>query len=362
MAKVLVVDDEPSILQAFEKAFENLSDRYQLTCVSTGEEAIALLQSSDFDLVFIDLRLPKIQGMEVLREARRLRPSADCVIITGYSTVESAVEALKIGASDYVVKPFDVPELMEIVRRVEAAREKRRTALEEEQGFLRWSLALRIQHFVLMVSFFVLAFTGIPLIFPETFKGVFFFEDSSMLRGLVHRAAAVVLMALSAFHVVYVMATDDGHQNFKAIMPRIPADIREAWGRFLYNLGVKKKPPMAGRYNFIEKFEYFGVVWGTFVMVISGLILWFAEEVLFVAPLWVVETAKVVHRYEAILAVLVVTIWHMYTVHLRPGVFPGSKVFWTGRISRREMIEEHPREYELLTGRSVAELEREATG
>ncbi len=172
-----------------------------------------------------------------------------------------------------------------------------------------------------------------------------------MLRGLMHRVSAVVLILLSMFHVGFVIVSDDGNRNLKAILPRIPADLKEAWGRILYNLGLRAAPPRAGRYNFIEKFEYFGVVWGTFMMVMSGLILWFSDEVLRIAPLWVVDTAKVIHRYEAILAILVVAIWHMYTVHLRPGVFPMSRVWWTGRISREEMIAEHPIEYEERTGR-----------
>lgn len=172
-----------------------------------------------------------------------------------------------------------------------------------------------------------------------------------MLRGLMHRVAAVVLILTSLFHVAYVLVTDDGNRNLRAVLPRLPADLKEAWGRILYNLGLRREPPRAGRYNFIEKFEYFGVVWGTFMMVASGLVLWFSEEVLRIAPLWVVDTAKVIHRYEAILAILVVGIWHMYTVHLRPGVFPMSRVWWTGRISREEMISEHPIEYEEKTGR-----------
>ncbi len=349
--RILVVDDEEPILKAFQRAFEGRADRYEVTCAASGEEAIARLKEADFDLIFIDLRLPGLDGMEVLRISRRLRPHADPVIITAYSTVQGAVEAMKSGAVDYIVKPFTIEELDGIVARIEHDRHRRLVEIEERRGILRWSWALRAQHFVLVVTFFLLSLTGVPLLFPETFKGVFFFEGSSMLRGLVHRAAAVVLILLSMFHVGYVLVSEDGQQNFRAILPRLPADLKEAWGRILYNLGLRAEPPRAGRYNFIEKFEYFGVVWGTFMMVVSGLILWFAEEVLRVAPLWVVDTAKVIHRYEAILAILVVGVWHMYTVHWRPGVFPMSPVWWTGRISREEMISEHPIEYEERTGR-----------
>ncbi len=289
--------------------------------------------------------------MEVLRQARRLRPGADCVIITGYSTVQSAVEAMKSGAVDYIVKPFTVEELDETVDRVERGRHRRLAEVEERRGIRRWSWALRAQDFVLMVTFFLLSLTGVTLLFPETFKGVFFFEDSSMLGGLMRRVSAVILILLSVFHVGFVIVSEDGNRNLRAILPRLPADLKEAWERILCNRGLRVEPPRAGRYNFIEKFEYFGVVWGTFMMVVSGLVLRFSDEVLRVAPLWVVDTAKVIHRYEAILAILVVAIWHMYTVHRRPEVFPMSRVWWTGRISREEMIAGHPVEYEERTGR-----------
>jgi len=351
MTRILVIDDEESILRAFQRAFEAKSGRYEVTCAATGEDGIARLRESEFDLVFIESRLLGVDGMEVLREARRWRPAADPVIMTGEPSIQSAVEAMKAGAVDYVVKPFTVEELDQIVSRLERSRDRRLAAIEERRGILRWSFALRAQHFVLVVTFFLLSLTGVPLLFPETFKGVFFFEDSSMLRGLMHRVSAVVLILLSLFHLGYVIVSEDGNRNLRAILPRLPADLKEAWGRILYNLGLRADPPRAGRYNFIEKFEYFGVVWGTFMMVVSGLVLWFADEVLRIAPLWVVDTAKVVHRYEAVLAILVVAIWHMYTVHLRPGVFPMSQVWWTGRISREEMIEEHPIEYEQRTGR-----------
>lgn len=351
MTRILVIDDEEPILQAFRSAFEAKPGRYDVTCAATGEEGIARMRASEFDLVFIDVRLPGVDGMEVLRQARLLRPGADSVIITGYSTVQSAVEAMKAGAVDYIVKPFTVEELDEIVNRVERSRHRRLAEIEERRGIRRWSWALRAQHLLLAVTFFLLSLTGIPLLFPETFKGVFFFEDSSMLRGLMHRVSAVVLILLSVFHVGFVIVSEDGNRNLRAILPRVPADLKEAWGRILYNLGLRAEPPRAGRYNFIEKFEYFGVVWGTFMMVVSGLVLWFSDEVLRIAPLWVVDTAKVIHRYEAILAILVVAIWHMYTVHLRPEVFPMSRVWWTGRISREEMIAEHPIEYEERTGR-----------
>jgi cytochrome b subunit of formate dehydrogenase len=149
------------------------------------------------------------------------------------------------------------------------------------------------------------------------------------------------------------MMSDDGHSNMRAILPSLPRDLKDGLGDFLFLVGLRKSRPPAGKYDWIEKFEYFAVVWGTIVMVVSGLALWFADAILRVAPLWVIDVAKVVHRYEAILAILSVVVWHMYTVHFRPGVFPMSRVWLDGRISRSQMIHHHPLEYERLTGRTA---------
>jgi len=354
--RLLVIDDEEVIRESFRKVFEGEPDRWDVAVAPSGEAGLERLREETFDLVFTDLKMPGMGGLEVLEQGRRLRPDADFAMMTGYASVESAVDAMKLGALDYIEKPFGPEELRAFVERLAGIREERIRQAEERRGFLRFTRPVVVQHFVMVVTFTLLALTGVPLFFPDTFRGVFFFEDSSYLRGLMHRIAAVALMGLSIYHVGYILYTEDGNRNFRAILPRIPGDLKEAWGNILFTFGLRREKPRAGQYTFFEKFEYFGVVWGTLVMVLSGLVLWFTDAVLRVAPLWVVDLAKVVHRYEAILAILTIAIWHMYNVHWRPGVFPMSRVWLTGRIGREEMIEEHPLWYEALTGRpAVAE-------
>lgn len=353
-ARILVVDDEDSIREGFRTALARSDARCHVTTASSGEEGLDKLRAEDFDLVFTDLKMPGLTGLDVLEQGKKLRPDTDFVMMTGFGSIDTAVGAMKRGAVDYLEKPFTQDELVQHMGKVQRLREDRLRAREEQQGFLRFSGNMRGQHIILMITFTLLGITGVPLLFPNAFKGVFFFEDSSYLRGLMHRVSAVGLILLSCYHVTYLFVTDDGHRNLRDFLPRLPRDVLDAWGSIKFNLGLQDARPRAARYDFIEKFEYFGVVWGSFIMVVTGLALWFNTRVLQVAPLWVVDLAKVVHRYEAILAMLTIAVWHMYCVHWRPGVFPMSRVWLDGRISREEMIEHHPLEYERITGRPAS--------
>ena len=106
--------------------------------------------------------------------------------------------------------------------------------------------------------------------------------------------------------------------------------------------------PEFGRYNFIEKFEYLGVAWGSLIMIASGFFMWNVELSLRLFPLWVHDIFIIVHGYEAILAFLTIIIWHMYNVHFNPEVFPMSRVWLNGRITGHELRTLHPLEYEAI--------------
>jgi cytochrome b subunit of formate dehydrogenase len=106
--------------------------------------------------------------------------------------------------------------------------------------------------------------------------------------------------------------------------------------------------PRYDRYNFVEKFEYWAVGWGSAVMIASGFFMWNVELSLRIFPLWVHNIFIIVHGYEAILAFLAIIIWHMYNVHLNPEVFPMSKIWLNGRITGHELRTLHPLEYEKI--------------
>ena len=111
--KILIVDDEEGMRQIFKKAL-SLEGFYTDT-VGTGEEAIKLLNNDNYNLAFIDLKLPDISGVEIIKNIDTEKIYT--VMITAFATVETAVNAMKLGARDYIKKPFDINDVISIVKR-----------------------------------------------------------------------------------------------------------------------------------------------------------------------------------------------------------------------------------------------------
>jgi len=120
-ARILCVDDEGVILDSFRKIL--VLEGYCVDTVEYGKEALGLIQSHHYDFVFTDLKMPEMDGLEVTKSVKHLRPDIDVVIITGYATVETAVDCMKYGAMDYVQKPFTEDELLEFVKKLVIKRE-----------------------------------------------------------------------------------------------------------------------------------------------------------------------------------------------------------------------------------------------
>ena len=114
--KILLVDDEKSILKSSCKNLEHAG--YEVTTAEGGEEAITKLQAGHFDLVITDLAMPGIDGLRVLKEAKKQEDqNIGAIILTGYGDMTSAIEALRLGADDYLIKPCNVDELLLRVER-----------------------------------------------------------------------------------------------------------------------------------------------------------------------------------------------------------------------------------------------------
>lgn len=127
VARILCVDDEEVILDSFRKIL--VLDGYSVDTVETGQEALGLVQTHDYDFVFTDLKMPAMSGTDVAKSVKHLRPDIDVVIITGFATVDSAVECMKHGAMDYVEKPFTEDELLAFAKR---ALIKRRDRIQKQ--------------------------------------------------------------------------------------------------------------------------------------------------------------------------------------------------------------------------------------
>ena len=113
---ILLVDDEEFILNTFGKDLRQ--ENYDVTLATNGEEAITLLQDSQFDLLVTDLVMPGIDGIGVLQEAKKHLPDICTIILTGYGDMTSAIDALRLGADDYMLKPCDTDELLLRVARL----------------------------------------------------------------------------------------------------------------------------------------------------------------------------------------------------------------------------------------------------
>ena len=109
---ILVCDDEEGIRESFKLI---LGDLYDLRFSHNGIEAIEMLKSFSPDLMLLDIKMPKLHGMEILKQIKKAKPSLPVVIVTGYQSVEMAQEALKNGASDYIPKPFESKHILKVV-------------------------------------------------------------------------------------------------------------------------------------------------------------------------------------------------------------------------------------------------------
>src|SRR6266403_106534 len=113
MDKLLLIDDEADVQYSFRRIFD--SPEIELTTASSGEEGLKLIPKLKPDLVIMDNRMDGMTGLETLRRIRQVDPKLLVILMTGYGTTQTTIEAMKLGAFDYLLKPFDVPKLREIV-------------------------------------------------------------------------------------------------------------------------------------------------------------------------------------------------------------------------------------------------------
>ena len=236
-------------------------------------------------------------------------------------------------------------------------------ASTNKRYFERLTLNQRIQHVIMMTSFFLLVATGLPVLFHQASASpaVIAFFGGFAMRSALHRVGAITLIGVCIYHVFHALFTRRGHEDFMAFMPNWK-DLLDAIGMMKFYFGFSRNTPRFDRYNFIEKFEYLALGWGSVVMIITGFILWFEEQAMLVLPKWALDVAAVVHGYEAMLAFLAIIVWHFYHVHFKPGVFPMSRIWLDGKISEHEMKEDHPIEHERIIRKTLAANEPVETG
>jgi len=171
-------------------------------------------------------------------------------------------------------------------------------------------------------------------------------------RRLTHRIAAVIMLTVGLYHLVYLFRAKEGRSWFKDMLPKWK-DVRDLIGNFGYYVGASKVKPKIARFGYAEKAEYWAVLWGTMIMGLTGLMIWFKLGVFRFLPRWAVDIALAIHFYEAVLATLAIVVWHFYHVIFDPDVYPVNFAFLDGRVSEHLYKEDHELAYQELVNPAV---------
>jgi formate dehydrogenase subunit gamma len=226
------------------------------------------------------------------------------------------------------------------------------------EEFVRFNKSQRIEHFLMIISFSGLVITGLP----QKFFGSDWAQTMIMLMGgiettrYIHRVLALMFVLQGLYHVTYVVVTGLAGRFSTAMFPN-RKDVQDALCYFGYCIGRTDRKPVFGKYEYRQKFEYWGVVMGWFIMVATGLLLTFPAQFTQFLPGVFVPAAKEMHGGEALMATLVIVVWHFYGAHLNPERFPADWGIFTGKISRERMMEEHAIEYARIVGIPLEEVE-----
>jgi len=172
---------------------------------------------------------------------------------------------------------------------------------------------------------------------------------------LVHRASGIIFALLIVTHIAVGI--------YGIIKKRWPAammvnvnDFLNATENMRYYFGISNHPALCDRYDYKQKFEYWGVIAGGFLMISTGLVLWFPVNVARILPGEIIPAAKAAHSNEALLAFLVIVTWHIYNSIFSPEVFPLDTAIFSGKISRERMVHEHPLELARIENVPVEEI------
>ncbi len=219
---------------------------------------------------------------------------------------------------------------------------------EYVQRFSNWA---RAQHVAAIVFFGLLVVTGMPQKWPYLDASRWLIDSLGGLQAVrwLHRAAGVGFTVLLVAHLA-VAITGVSTRRSRPSMLLSRRDFRDAIDNLRYYVGWAERPPKFGRFDYRQKFEYWGLVFGGAIMILSGFILLFPILTSQLLPAELIPVAKVTHSYEALLALLIIVVWHIAGASLTPESFPMDTSIFTGRIPKEKLRREHALEYERLFG------------
>lgn len=225
----------------------------------------------------------------------------------------------------------------------------------KEERAIEWVLRLDrtqvVQHLLLTISFVLLVITGFALRYPEAWW-VRLLSNLGMtepVRADLHRINAVLLVLVAISHVYYIVFRKLGRVQFRAMLPRLQ-DLKDFYDTMRYYTWRSEKRAKFNRYDYMQKAEYWALVWGTALMAVTGVVLWFPTLAVKIFPAIVVTLSQTIHFYEAWLATLAILVWHFFFVSFHPDEYPMSWTWLTGRMSKRAAKKHHPGWYEEEVG------------
>jgi cytochrome b subunit of formate dehydrogenase len=209
--------------------------------------------------------------------------------------------------------------------------------------FVRFNQAQRIEHQVLLVTFTLLAVTGLAQRYSEL--GSISFTINNLMGGIetvrtIHHLVAVLFIIEAAYHIWVVLFTWFVKKQRGSMWPEW-RDVTDFVQMIKYNLNLSDMRPRFARFSFDEKIEYWALLWGTAVMILTGIAQWFPIQTTLLLPGEAVPVARSIHGWEAVLATLAILTWHLYHTivkHRNLSIF-------TGTMTEEEMEEEHELEY-----------------
>jgi cytochrome b subunit of formate dehydrogenase len=212
----------------------------------------------------------------------------------------------------------------------------------------RFSKVDRLFHLFLMITFLIQAATGFSRFFITTPWGkklsyLFGGYDTSLL---IHKWTGGLMIAGFLLHLLYLLSRVNWQNLTKSIfgpdslVPNLH-DVRHLWQRLLWFFGLGP-PPRFDRWTYWEKFDYWAVFWGLPLLAVTGLMLIYPMETSSVLPGWSLNVAALLHRAEAILAVVYIFLVHFFIGHLRPSSFPMNEAMFAGTVEMEEAMAEKP--------------------
>ncbi len=335
------------------KNANNYEDSYHGRAAKHGDNKAAMC----VDCHNVHKILPKdhaessINKNNIVKTCQKCHPQATDVFANSYShttqevgsaKIESIVKTVYIWLIIVVIGWMFLHNMLILIYELQIKFKKTKNEIRIPR-FTRNEL---IQHTFLLSSFLILAITGFMLKYPNTVFGQLMYSIgfNEVIRQWVHRIAAIVMIVLSFYHVIYLLFTRRGRNVVIGLLPNWD-DAKQLVGTMMFYSRLSKKHPEYDNYNYIEKMEYWALIWGTVVMGVTGLVLWFPTVVGNWAPLWFIKVSEMVHFYEAILATLAIIIWHWFFVIFHPKEYPVSFTVVNGLMTVKHYKGEHRLKY-----------------